>query len=237
MKRCVLAILAVILPAVTIMSQESGKSRFPSYNFNWGVRIGFAATGTYLTKSVIDGHKLSDYTQDTQVGNFIALQLRLTAKSVLFQTGIGLNSNKSAFSIDRNSWNPEATTRDEIGCSFSALSMTIPLQVGYHIVDRPPYRMSVFTGPRLRYSPSDYYNVEYSNTVPYTYSDKPSEYILGWTAGLSIQIGRTFLDFEYEATINNMSHDMYETTGATSAPAMTLDRRVSVISFSYGIIF
>jgi hypothetical protein len=237
MKRRALAILLMILPAMTLTAQDLKGTPSPSYNFNWGLKMGFAATGTYLTKAEIDGHKLPDYTQDTQVGNFIALQLRITAKSFIFQTGVGLNSNRSSFFVDKNGWDSEATTRDEMGCSFSALSMSIPLQIGYHVVDRTPYRMTIFTGPRLRYAPSQYYTVEYTNTVPYEYTDKPTELTLGWTAGLSIHIGRTFLDFEYEATINNVSHSMYETTGNASAPSITLDRRVSIISFSYGIMF
>ena len=97
--------------------------------------------------------------------------------------------------------------------------------------------MSIFTGPRLRFVPSKYYSVEYTNTDPYVYSDIPTSLISEWTAGMSIQIGRTFLDFEYEATINNVSYGMYETTGNPSAPDFTLNRRVSMISFSYGIIF
>ena len=237
MRLRVLATLCMILTATSAMAQESLGRQFQSTNFNGGVRIGFAATGTYLTKAVMNDHKLPDYTQDTQVGNFIALQLRLTAKSVLFQTGVGLNFNKSSFFVDRNSWDPESTTRDEVGCSYSALSLTIPLQVGYHVIDRPPYRMSIFTGPRLRFVPSKYYSVEYTNTDPYVYSDSPASLVSGWTAGMSIQIGRTFLDFEYEATINNVSYGMYETTGNPSAPDFTLNRRVSMISFSYGIIF
>lgn len=237
MKLRVLATLCLILTATSSMAQESLGRQFQSTKFNWGVRIGFAATGTYLTEAVMNDHKLPDYTQDTQVGNFIALQFRLTSNSVLLQTGVGLSSNKSSFFVDRNSWDAESTTRDEVGCSYSALSMMIPLQIGYHVIDRPPYRMSIFTGPRLRYVPSKYYSVEYTNTDPYIYSDSPTELVIGWTAGMSIQIGRTFLDFEYEATINNVSSGMYETTGNASAPVFTLDRRVSMISFSYGIIF
>ena len=147
------------------------------------------------------------------------------------------HKSSQSFFVDRNSWDPESTTRDEVGCSYSALSLTIPLQVGYHVIDRPPYRMSIFTGPRLRFVPSKYYSVEYTNTDPYVYSDSPASLVSGWTAGMSIQIGRTFLDFEYEATINNVSYGMYETTGNPSAPDFTLNRRVSMISFSYGIIF
>ncbi len=237
MKLRVLATLCLILTATSSMAQESLGRQFQSTKFNWGVRIGFAATGTYLTEAVMNDHKLPDYTQDTQVGNFIALQFRLTSNSVLLQTGVGLSSNKSSFFVDRNSWDAESTTRYEVGCSYSALSMMIPLQIGYHVIDRPPYRMSIFTGPRLRYVPSKYYSVEYTNTDPYIYSDSPTELVIGWTAGMSIQIGRTFLDFEYEATINNVSSGMYETTGNASAPVFTLDRRVSIISFSYGMIF
>lgn len=236
MKQRVLALFCMMLPAITVFGQESGSSH-SSYYLNWGLKVGFAATGTYLTEAVIDGHKLSDYKQDTQVGNFAAVQLRLNAKRLLIQTGVSLNSTKSSFSIDKKSWNQVSTIRNEIGCSYSMLSMAIPIQIGYHIINKPPYSMSLFTGPRLRYTPERYYSVTYTNTAPYEFTDTPHELIMGWTAGLSIQIGRTFLDFEYEATINNVSDRMYETSGANPVPDYALDRRISIISFSYGIMF
>lgn len=235
MRKYVLLLICITFPLLTATAQESGK--FASQRFNWGARIGFAATGTYVTNAVIDGHKLTDYTQDTQVGNFAALLVRLNSHKLLFQSGIGISFNKSSFSIDKNSWDPQAVSRNEMTVSYSMLSLTVPVQFGYHLVNRAPYCMSVFTGPRLRFTPDMYFSSKLLNLDPYQFTESPSKFIVGWTAGLSVQIGRTFLDFEYEATINNVTGKMIETSGATPAPDYKLDRRVGIISFSYGIMF
>ena len=229
---------AVFPALMTHAIQPAGNDNvIPS--FGWGARIGFAATSTYLTDIIVDGHSLSDYTQDTQVGNFASLQLRLNSKRLLFQTGIGLSFNKSSFIIDKNSWDKESALRNELTYSYSMKSLLVPVQVGYHFINQPPYSMSVFTGPRLRYIPDKYYSVEHSNMAPdsYQFNEFPNNLLVGWTVGLSVQIGRTFLDFEYEATINKVTRGIYATDANEPDPNYKLDRRVGIISFSYGIMF
>ena len=136
-----------------------------------------------------------------------------------------------------NSWDPEATSRNELACIFTYKSFTAPFQVGYHIVNRPPYCMSAFTGARFRYTPDNLYTVQYGSLDPYQISEKPTELIIGWTAGLSVQIGRTFLDFEYEATINTTTGPIFDMNNTEPAPDFRLNRRLGIMSFSYGILF
>ena len=236
-RRYVLILLAALLATGTAHAQEQRQGDAPVPFFTWGARIGFAATGTYLSKPNIDGHILPEYTQDTQVGNFGAILLRINSRRLLLQSGIGLSHNKSSFYMNANSWDPQATEERKVSCSYSMLSFTIPVQVGYHIINRPPYCMSVFTGPRLRITPDKYYSVKFMGLDPYKYTEDPSELIMGWTAGMSVQIGRTFFDFEYEASINKISDKMYDTTGTSPFPDNCLNRRVGIISFSYGVMF
>ena len=237
MKRLVLAMACASIPALMANARQPDGNENDIPAIVWGARIGFAATSTYLTDFVIDGHELTDYTQDTQLGNFASLQFRLNSKKMLFQTGIGISINKSSFSFDKNSWNKESDSRNEVLCSYSMKSILVPLQIGYHFVNQPPYCMSVFTGPRLRYIPDKHYWIEYKNLAPYEFSESPNNLLIGWTAGLSIQIGRTFLDFEYEVTINKVSRGMYPANDNDLTPDYRLDRRVGIISFSYGIMF
>ena len=136
-----------------------------------------------------------------------------------------------------NSWDPDSETKDEMSCSYQLTSLTLPLQIGYHIVNSPPYCMSAFTGPRLHYTPDKFYSVQYQNLEPYQITDSPIELIMGWTVGLSVKIGRTFLDFEYEATINPISGQMIDLNNIDPTPDYRLNRRLGIMSFSYGILF
>lgn len=238
MKLSVFAFLcAVLVPVLTTQAQERSDNSSPESRFNWGARIGFAATGTYVSGAYIENHKLSEYTQDTQVGNFAAMMLRWNFNKFLIQSGLGLSFNKSSFFMDKNGWDKQAESRNDFSCSYSMLSFTLPIQAGFHIVNRKPYCMSAFTGTRLRYTPDKYYSVTYENLDPYSFKDSQTRFILGWTAGLSVQIGGTFLDFEYEYSLNDITGNLYDTSGADPAPFYRLDKRVGIISFSYGIIF
>lgn len=237
MKLRSLIITAVFLMATTAQAQFLSRSSLPAFSSSWGAKVGFAASATYVTDAFINGHELTEYTQDTQVGNFAAILLRLNSRTVFLQTGLGLSSNKSTFTMDLNSWDPEAESKNNMSCSYVLKSLTLPLQVGYHIVNSPPYCMSAFTGPRFRYTPDNFYQVQYNNLDPYLITDTPIELITGWTLGLSVKIGRTFLDFEYEATINTISGPMKDLNDIEPAPDYRLNRRLGIMSFSYGILF
>lgn len=232
-----LTFIALMLIATAAKAQILSRSALPAFSANWGAKVGFSATASYLTDSFMNGHKLTEYTQDTQIGNFATFLLRLNSRTVFLQTGFGMNCNKSCFYVDMNSWDPEATSRDELSCVFTYKSFSVPFQVGYHMVNRPPYCMSVFTGPRFRYTPNNLYSVQYGNLDPYQITEKPTELIIGLGAGLSVQIGRTFLDFEYEATINSTTGPIFDMNDTEPAPDFRLNRRLGIMSFSYGILF
>lgn len=237
MKPRQLTFIMILLLATTAQAQILSRKSLPPFSANFGAKVGFSATASYVTDAFMFGHELPEYTQDTQVGNFATFLIRLNSRTVFLQTGLGMNCNKSCFYTDMNSWDPEATSRNELSCVFTYKSFSAPLQIGYHIVNRPPYCMSVLTGPRFRYTPEKFYTVQYSNIDPYLLTEAPTELIIGWTAGLSVQIGRTFLDFEYEATINPTTGPITDMSNTDPAPDFRLDRRLGIMSFSYGILF
>ena len=236
MRRSVLVtILLILAPAVKAAGPADDFEPLPL--FTWGARVGFAATGTYVTDVFIDDHQLTEYTQDTQIGNFAALQFRLNSKRFFFQSGFGIGMNKSTFTMDRNSWDTQAESKNEFSMSYSMTSIMIPAQFGLHAVNTPPYTLSVFTGPRFRFIPDKYYSCSFNNIDPYILNETPSAVVISWTMGMSVQIGRTFFDFEYEASINNLSGTIIESSGINPAPDIRMGRRFAALSFSYGIMF
>lgn len=232
-----LTFITVTLLFQAAHAQFLNRNTLPAFSSSWGAKVGFSATASYVTDAYVNGHELTEYTQDTQVGNFSAFLLRLNSRTIFLQTGLGLSCNKSNFSIDLNSWDPEAETKNEMSCTYTMKSLTFPLQMGYHIVNSPPYCMSAYTGPRFRYTPDKFYSVQYNGLEPYDITDTPIELIMGWTIGLSVKIGRQFLDFEYEATINPVSGPITDLSNNDPATEYRLNRRVGIMSFSYGILF
>ena len=237
MKLRLLTFITASVLFTTVHAQFLRRNALLAFSSSWGARVGFAANATYVTDAYMNGHKITEYTQDTQVGNFGTFLLRLNSRTVFLQTGIGMSYTKSCFYMDTNSWDPEAESKNEISCAYQFTSLTLPLQMGYHIVNSPPYCMSAYTGPRFRYTPDKFYKVQYSNLEPYNLTDSPIELTIGWTVGLSVRIGRQLLDFEYEATINTVSGPITDLNGIDPAPDFRLNRRLGMMSFSYGIMF
>ena len=236
MKQRLLTLITALFLFTAAHAQFLSRNSLPAFSSSWGAKVGFAANATYVTDAYMNGHQLTDYSQDTQVGNFLALLLRLNSRTIFLQTGLGLSFNQSSFYVDMNSWDPEAETKNDMVCSYNFKSLTLPLQFGYHIVNSPPYCMSAYTGPRLHYTPDKFYSAQYSN-LDQQVTDTPIELIMGWTLGLSVKIGRTFLDFEYEATINTVSGPITSLDATVPTPDYRFDRRLGIMSFSYGIMF
>lgn len=235
MKRA-LTLLTAALLAIPAVAAEPAAGRETMRTFTWGARAGFAANSTYITKAVIDGHEIEDYRQDTQLGNFAAMQFRFNARRLFLQTGIGLSRNKSTFYIDRNSWNPLAESVNEMGLCYSMTSLTVPIQAGCHIVNNTPYCLSVSTGPTFRLPFKTKYSTEFIG-IQEALEETAPDLIVGWALGLGIQIGRSFFDFEYECGINNISSGIRSDADGIPDPDITLDRRMTILSFSFGIMF
>lgn len=233
MRKAYLTLFGVLAFAL-LNAQNTVNSSIP---FSWGARIGFAATQTYLLDAYMDGHKIEDYSQDTPVGNFAALQFKWNFNKFLIQSGAGLGFNKSTFIADRNSWDPNATSSNNMSCTYSMISLMVPVQIGVNVVNKAPYCLSVFTGPRFRYAPVKHQESDFINTSPYVFSENLNEFPIGITGGLSIQSGRTFLDFEYEYIITNLSSKLTDTSGVADIPRYSLNRNTGIMSFSFGYMF
>ena len=237
MKLRSLILLTVLFLSPAAQAQFLSRNSLPAFSSSWVVKVGFAANASYITDASYNGHKLTEYNQDTQVGNFSAVLLRLNSRTIFLQTGLGLSFTNSCVSLDLNSWDPEATAKNDISCAYELKSLTVPLQMGYLIVNSPPYCMSAYTGPRFRYTPDKFYNVKYTFPEPYELTDSPIQLMMGWTFGLSVNIGRQFLDFEYEFTINPVTRPITDLSNTDPALDFKLNRRLGIMSFSYGITF
>lgn len=234
MKRHVTILAAALLLSVPVKAEKEFE---PLSTFTWGIRAGFAATGTYVSDASINGLEFEEYTQDTQVGNFLAVQCRLNSRRLFLQSGLGLGFNRSTFTLNTDDMELPDGMLQNPGMTYQFKSIMLPIQAGCHIINQSPYCLSLFTGPRLRFLSDRHYETSFSNFAPYSLNESPVAVILGWTFGMSVQISRTFLDFEYEAGIGNISDGIHDSSGISPSPDISLGRRFGVISFSYGIMF
>ncbi|MBR6371105.1 MAG: hypothetical protein IKS24_08550 [Bacteroidaceae bacterium] len=230
-----LILLLVFLRLPAAGSDVHGVQSMPS--FTWDIRFGFSATGTNVRNPQADGKKLDGYTQDTQVGHFFGMDGYYNRKHIFLKTGIGLSRNKSTFYVDLNSWNSEAESVRDIGVSLSSYNIFIPLQTGIHIINKTPYSMSVYTGPRFIIPFTSSYNSSFIGLEEQDIKENLSDFIWGWTVGLTIRSGKTMIDFEYESGISNISRGFEGTCPQPIPEQLVLNRKLNILSFSYGITF
>ena len=238
MKEFTALILIPLLYVPTLSAAEPDDHSMQSMpTFTWDIRFGFSATGTYVYNPQADGKKLDGYTRDTQVGHFYGVDGYYNRRYLFLKTGVELSKNKSTFYVDLNSWNTDAESVSEIGITLSSYNLVIPFQTGVHIINRPPYSMSVYTGPRFMITFTSSYNSTIIGLEDDDIKENLSDFIWGWTLGLTIRTGRTMIDFEYERGISNISRGFEGECIKPAPEQLKLNRRLNILSFSYGITF
>ena len=242
MKRLIILIIILIsvpLPYVSTISAAEPDEHIQQLmsSFTWDIRFGFSATGTYVYNPQADGKSLDGYTKDTQVGHFFGLYGYYNREKLFFKTGVGLSRNKSTFYVDLNSWDPDAESVKEIGISLSSYNLFVPIQAGIHIINKPPYSMSVYSGPKFMFPFTSSYISTFIGLENQDITENLSDFIWGWTIGFTIRTGRTMIDFEYESGINNISEGFDGQCPQPAPEQLILNRRLNILSFSYGITF
>lgn len=233
MDRFAFLILA-ILPASIIQAQNTADEVISS-NLSFGLKIGFAATGTYVGDAQVNAVRFDDYRQDTQLGTFGMIHVGYGKNRIYLQSGIGMGANRSAFYLEY----PETMFNgsSDMGFSYKMTNIMIPLQIGYNAVNQPPYRMSFYAGPKLRCIMTDSYGFEVLNPGEAEFHEYIKRNAIGLSLGMNVQIGRTFFEMEYEAGLTDISDNAYAFEADGTFHDMTLERRMGIFAFSYGILF
>ena len=93
------------------------------------------------------------------------------------------------------------------------------------------------TGPRFMIPFTSSYNSTIIGLEDDDIKENLSDFIWGWTLGLTIRTGRTMIDFEYERGISNISRGFEGECIKPAPEQLKLNRRLNILSFSYGITF
>lgn len=233
MKRILAAIL--FLSAFCPAQARTEEDTWDASGFSYGLKIGFAATGTNLSGASVDGMEMEDYRQDTQLGNLGILQLGYGMNKFYLKSGAGISLNKSTFFFDGDGELFPAGS--EISCSYKLHNILVPFQFGYNVIDQEPYRMSIYAGPDLRFILTDRYRFDIAEQNGISFMEEAAKMTAGITLGLNVLIGRTFFDVEYERVLTDISKGISLEGADASGHRLDLGRHMGIFSFSYGILF
>lgn len=224
---CILLLFPCLLGA-----QESDKR----LRFNAGLKVGFQAV-TYNDPTFgIEGYTYNSNTiQSNRIGYTVSPFMRLSRRRLYIQieSAFGITRHSFDFTDTRES-NIEKITPNIPQYDLKTYCLQVPILFGYEFVKQEKYGMSVFTGPRIKFTFTSHDDQQYRH---FAYDDlhevlKKQTYY--WEIGLGIKIHNVFFDFVYDMGLTDASEYI-------EAPKVKKhfksERKDNILSFSVGMIF
>ena len=218
--------------AKTVNSKQSTVS--------FGVKGGFNSTMLFADVFRIGGIKVSDAQNNYKVGYFASAFMRIHIKKHFIQPEISYNINQASVYIDAMPDNSELIQENAL-IKNKMHSFDFPLLYGYKFVDKHPYGMALFIGPKVAWTWDKHTKIDYSGFYQKDIEEKFKPLNYSAVFGLAVNISNIFCDFRYEIGLNNISesivYNKQATADAHNEKELVFKRRRNVLSFSVGVIF
>lgn len=210
--------------------------------FNWGANVGFNASFPIINSLEIDGNKLDDVRVQYKVGYLAAVFFRVNIERFFIQPSLAWHDSEGELYFNLptsdNTLNEGAAIEAKDRLTLHAKSVEMPIMIGYSLIKKGPYGLSLMVGPKLKYN----YKVTYASNIADTrqeFSSESTPWGVNIRTGVGVSIWRLFFDFVYEFGLNQVESDFREKSdySATSAHDIRIDKRTNVMSFSLGFLF
>ena len=234
MKRCY-AILTIMLLPFLLPTDIAAQGRNDKLHFNVGVKVGFQAVTYNDPDFEIKGYIFDhDNIQSNKIGYALAPFLRLTKGRYYIQTETTLGITNHNFNFkDKEEPITEGTQQGNIVYDLKTYCLQVPILFGYSFVNEGKFGMSIFTGPRTKFTFTTYSQQDFRNFKQEGLNEVLSKQIYYWEIGLGVNIDRVFFDFVYDIGISDVSKYILDKSGERHKST----RRDNILSFSVGLMF
>ncbi len=226
---------------------ESGAQKFMQIEdkaFDFGAKVGFAATFPIVNSLMIDGNRVDEVNVKYRVGYMAALFCRVNIDRFFIQPSLIWHKSEGDlyFNLPYSSSQGTETNLYEKNdrLKMTTRSLEMPVMIGYSLVKKGPYGLSVMAGPKFKYDYKVTYESELAN-VRGEYTNNHAHFGVNIATGVGVSIWRLFFDFAYEFGLNQTETDFRpiakETADATDTHDLRIDKRTNVMSFSLGFLF
>lgn len=224
----------LIFPAIRAEKRWKEENK----RFNFGLIAGVNAPFVNNRSILVDWKESEKPDNESGIGATVALFGRTNINRNYLQVEIGTSFFRNQTVWDLNEFYTTATSQTNI--NTSVLTLDIPLLYGYNFVKRQPYELSLFAGPKMRYTYK--YKESAGNFGVYTFSiDEPIHPVTAcFIVGMATKISRFILDFRYEfaITVQNKpgTYQLYEGETLLYQGNIYMKRATNLLSFSLGVI-
>ena len=229
-RRHIIPIILFLLFSCTISAQEN------KLHFNIGIKAGVQAVTYNDAEFEIKGYSFArDNIQSNKIGYTVAPFLRLTKGRFYIQSEATFGITRHSFdfndSEEIDSYTPTAHTPVY---NLKTYCFQVPILLGYSFVKQGKFGISLFTGPRTKFtfishSKQEFNNFKYENL--YEELKKKTYY---WEVGLGVNIHNVFFDFVYDIGLSDASEFISSGNEGETFPTK---RRDNIQSFSAGVMF
>lgn len=225
---------------------ESGAQKFMQMEdkaFNFGAKVGYNATFPVVNSLVIDGNRVGDVSIQYKVGYLAAIFCRVNIDRFFLQPSLAWHKSEGElyFNLPVSSPLEDATEvyekKDRL--KMTTRSLEVPVMIGYSLVKKRPYGLSIMAGPKFKYN----YKVVYESTlsgVTEEYTNNHAPFGINIATGVGVSIWRLFFDFIYEFGLNQTETDFKSASKegtTTTLHDMRIDKRTNVMSIALGFLF
>lgn len=209
--------------------------------FNWGANVGFNASFPIVNSLEIDGTKLDDVRVQYKVGYLAAVFFRVNIERFFIQPSLAWYDSEGELYFNfpsDHTLNSGMAIEAKDRLTMQAKSVEMPVMIGYSLIKKGPYGLSLMVGPKLKYN----YKVTYTSNIADTsqeFTTESTPWGVNIRTGVGVSIWRLFFDFVYEFGLNQVESDFREkrTYSETATHDIRIDKRTNVMSFSLGFLF
>lgn len=233
-------ILFILISLILVLPQtfaQNAKDR-SNKRFNYGISVSANAPFIYDRKMFIDDAEANKPDNETRMGGCISLFGRVNIKKHYLQLEAGNSFIRDIVIWDLNDFG--YSSHKNINSKNLAITFDLPLIYGYNFVKKDKYELSLFAGPKMRYT---YYNKEQisnSQDIKFNIKEDVNPFTASCIIGMGAKISRLLIDFRYEfaITVHNKpgTYSLYENDTFISEGTFYAKRGINLLSFSLGVI-
>ena len=222
-----------------LLAEAQSFMRFEDKAFNFGAKVGFNATFPVINSLSINGKEAENIDIEYKVGYLAAVFCRVNIERFFLQPSFSWHRSEGniRFSIPQSlpennmlSWQTNTAIQKKVNDYL--------VMVGYNLVKKGPYGLSLMVGPKLKYNYKIAYTVE-SSTTHVEYVNDNTPFGVNIATGVGVSIGRLFFDFVYEFGLNQVESDFEKVNNPVPEINydINIDKRTNVMSISLGVLF
>ena len=223
--------ILMLLPSLIQAQENDNKTRF-----NAGLKVGFQAITYNDPEFGIEGYEFNENTiQSNKIGYTIAPFIRVSKGRFYIQ-------GEAAFGITRHSFDFTDTRESAIDeldpniptYELKTYCLQVPILFGYEFVKQDRYGMSVFTGPRTKFTFTAHSDQNFKHFSYDDLEEALKKKVYYWEVGLGVRIYNVFFDFVYDVGLTKASRHI---EAPKIGKRFHAHRKDNILSFSVGMIF